>query len=227
MKPISIKEIREKEVRRLHKERRKLINKYWELGYKKIEKPIRNGWFKELVLLDKLERYKCKPEIEEIVKELKHTVWGSTKEKAQKRWNSEQSKYLIYRDIPTLSSKSYNKLSDKAKKHCTVFEYKCHKKILKRFYVRIPKHTYKVKFIRAYTTHSKIIDPEIESRLKLIRQQLEKNGWYEVANQNNSYKCKWHFAEKEKARNQFEKKLKRIKYFSLEEIENNLLWERN
>jgi hypothetical protein len=81
MKPISIKEIKEKEVRRLHKEWRELSRKAHDLGYKKIEKPIRNGWFKELVLLDKLERYKSKPQIEEIVEKLNRSVWGRTNSK--------------------------------------------------------------------------------------------------------------------------------------------------
>ena len=191
MKPISIKEIREKEVRRLQKERLQLWQEAHDLGYKKLEKPIRNGWFKELVLLDKLERYKCKPEIEEIAKKLDNQVWGRTKDEAQKRWDAQQSKHLIYRDVPTLSPKSYSKLSDKAKKHCTVFQYRCNKKWRKRYYVRIPKHTYKIKFVRAYTTHSKIIDPEIESKLDLIEQQFMKKGWIGIANRNNSWKNDW------------------------------------
>ena len=227
MKPISIKEIREKEVRRLHKEWRENWNKQRQLGYKKLEKPIRNGWFKELVLLDKLERYKCKPEIEEIAKKLTLSVWGRTKEIAQKKWDGQQSKHLIYRNIPTLSPKSYRKLSDKAKKHCTVFQYRCNKKWRKRYYVRIPKYTYKIKFVRAYTTHTKIIDPKLESRDDLIQQQLNKKGWYGIANQNNSCKCNWLLVEKEKAGKQIDEKLKRYKYFSLEEIENKILWERN
>jgi hypothetical protein len=134
---------------------------------------------------------------------------------------------LIYRDIPTLSPKSYNKLSDKAKKHCTVFEFKCNKKIQKRYYVRLPKHTYKIKFIRAYTTHSKIIDPEIESRDALIQQQLNKKGWYGIANQNSSWKNDWGVNPTKIDRIKTSRKLNKYKYFSLEEIENNLLWERN
>lgn len=227
MKPISIKEIREKKVRRLHKEWREISRKKHELGYKKIEKPIRNGWFKELVLLEKLERYKCQPEIEEIAKKLKISVWGRTKEQAQKKWDGEQSKSLIYRDIPTLSPKSYGKLSEKAKKHCTVFEFRCNKKTRKRYYVRIPKHTYKIKFIRAYTTHSKVIDPELESRDDLIQQQLQKNGWYEIANRDNSYKDNWGINPTKIDRIKTKRKLNKYNYFSFEEIENNLLWERN
>lgn len=222
MKPVSIKEIREKEVRRLYKEWSEINRKKRNLGYIKLEKPIRHGWFKELVLLNKLERYKCKPEIEEIAQELNHSVWGRTKEEAQKKWDNEQSNYLIYRDIPTLSPKSYNKLSEKAKKHCTIFEFKYYKKIRKRYYVRIPKHTYKIKFIRAYNTHSKIIDPALESKTDLIRQQFHKKGWYGIANHGYSWKDDWGINPTKIDRIQTKRKLNKYKNYSLEEIENNL-----
>ncbi len=228
MKPVSIKDYRKKEVRRLNKERRQLYQKHFDLGYRKLEKPIRHGWYKELVILPQIERYKFKPEIEEIVKKLDRYVWGRTKEEAQKKWDKLQSNHLIFRNIPTLSPKSYRKLSEKAKRHCTAFTFIVDKKRYHRYYVRIPKHAFKVKYKRAYTTHSKIIDPNIMERLDLIEQQLNKPGWYGVTPDGSfSYKCRWNVDNTKKKRKQTKSTLLKYKNASLREAQNELKWERN
>ena len=221
MKPVSIKEYRKKEVRKLYKEVRQLHQKHADLGYRKLEKPIRHGWYKELILLPQLERYKFKPEIEEIVTKLNRRIWGRTKEKVQEKWDRSQSNHLIYKNIPTLSPRSYRKLSEKAKRHCTPFVFIADKKRRQRYYVRIPKHAYRLKFTRAYTTHSKIIDPNIMERLDLIDQQLNKNGWYGVTpNGRFSYKCRWEVEDIKKDRKQTKSELKKYKYASLSEVQN-------
>jgi hypothetical protein len=224
MKPDSIKGIRRKEVRKLIKERQALYDQQRALGYRKLEKPIRHGWYIELKLLPQLDRYKCKPEIEEIVEKLNRHYWGRTKEAAQKKWDSAESVHLIYRDIPTLSPKTYNKLSDKAKKFCTPFSYRIRNGIRKRYYVRIPKHAHKIKFNRAYTTHSKIIDPSIEERLDIIEQQLLKQGWYGIIDSFFPYKNRWSVADNIKNRKQTNIQLRAYKYASLTEFKNDPKW---
>ena len=58
MKPKHVKGRRRKEARMLLKEQRLLHKKLWNLGYYELEKPIRHGWFKEVELTEKVERYK-------------------------------------------------------------------------------------------------------------------------------------------------------------------------
>lgn len=227
MKPVSIKGYRKKEVRKLFKEKRRLCQESWDLGYRKLDKPIRHGWYKEMALTPQLERYKCKPEIEEIAQKFSITIWGRTKEEAEKKWNDCRSKHLIYNGIPTLSPKSYRKLSEKAQRYCTVFFFKCEKKWRRRYYVRIPKLAYKIKFSRAYVTHSKIIDPAIEERLDLIEQQFLKAGWYEAASIHFSYRCRWQIDKIKKDRKNCRSTLRQYKNASLQEAENELIWERN
>lgn len=218
-KRTSVKEYRKKEVRRLLKESTLLYKKLRALGYRKLDKPIRHGWYKELQLTPQLERYKFKPEIEEIVRKLERKVWARTKEEAEKRWNDQVSKHMIYRNVPTLSPKSYRKLSEKAKRHCSVFVFYEKKKLRRRYYVKIPKQGYVIKFSRAYFTHSKIIDPAIIERLDLIDQQLIKKGWYGINNAIYSYKCRWETEDIIKDRKRNRTLLKKYKNTSLAEVE--------
>lgn len=218
MKPVSIKEYREKEVRKLRKELQGLYRRHIDLGYRELEKPIRHGWFMELTIRRNIERYKFKPEIEEIVEKLERSFWGRTKEEAQKSWHNAQSKYLIYKDVPTIGPKTYRKLSEKAKRHCTVFFYRIEKKWRRRYYVRIPKNVYRIRFRRAYVTHSKIIDPEIQRRIALIYQQMDKPGWYDIANRGNRYCDDWQTHPAKRDRKHIRGKLREHRYGSLEEI---------
>ncbi len=195
-----------------------MYKKRWDLGYKELEKPIRHGWFIQLTILRKIERYKFKPEIDEIVDKLETSIWGATKEKAQLKWNNARSKHLIYKDVPTISPKTYRKLSDKAKRHCTLFFYKEHKKWRRRYYVRIRKNVYKISFKRAYVTHSKIIDPNLEERLDVIHQQYLKDGWYGLSWAGEKYCPGWGACERKSERIETKRKLKRHQYTSLNEI---------
>ncbi len=225
MKPASIKEHRKKEVRSLLKESWSLYRKLKDLGYKKLEKPIRHGWYIELRLMPQLERYKCQPEIEEIVQKLNRSYWGKTKEQAQKRWDTAESEHLIYRGIPTLSHKSYSKLSEKAKRYCTAFFFKANKKTRRRYYVRIPKHAHKIKFKRAYTTHSKIIDPSIIERLDLIDQQLIKKGWYGISYTTRyGSSSRWEIDDTIKDRRKTRMSLGKFKHTSLNELIKEPKW---
>ncbi|MFT5819538.1 MAG: hypothetical protein ACI8ZM_000763 [Crocinitomix sp.] len=224
MKPASIKEYRKKEARLLLKERSLLYKKHRDLGYRELEKPIRHGWYIELKLLPQLERYKCQPQIEEIVEKLSRHYWGATKEEVQKKWNGAESKHLIYRGIPTLSHRSYSKLTEKAKRFCTAFFFKEDKKVRRRYYVRIPKHAHKIKFIRAYTTHSKIIDPLIEQRLDLIEQHLMKNGWFGIAYTSRFSRCRWQLDETIKDRRKTKVALEKYKHTTINELKNDPQW---
>ena len=177
MKPPHIKEQRQKEVRRL-------INRQWEiwkllreLGYIELEKPVRHGWYKEIIITRKVERYKNKATILELYDTIEKYYWGRTKEEAEKKWLNQTSKYLIHKGFPTLSKKQFNKLSYKAQCLCTAFQYRneC-KKLRVRFYIRIPKGAYKIKHARAYITHRKRIDPKLIREADFIDSQISKKA---------------------------------------------------
>lgn len=85
MKPIHLKSKRLKEVRGIWKRQREILKELRELGYKKLDKPIRNGWFKEIVITHKIELYKNQDAILEVYNKVEKMFWGRTKEEAQKK----------------------------------------------------------------------------------------------------------------------------------------------
>lgn len=180
MRPAHIKEQRQKEVRRIHKEQRVIWEVIRKLPLIKLEIPIRHGWYKEIVLTENLDRYKSHESVEEIFKILNTYFWGRTKKECEKHWDKQRSEYFIYREVPTISKKQFNKLSEKAQRLCTPFQYRECKKFKVRFYVRIPVNAYRVKFTRAYNTHQKLLDPNLESRLAVLEQRLLSPGLYEL-----------------------------------------------
>ena len=222
MKPPHIKEQRKKEVRKIYKRRRALWKEMRDLGYDKLDKPIRHGWVKEIIILRKVSRYKNEEAILEVFDKIEKSFWGRTKQEANQLWFDQVSKHLIYRDFPTLSKRQFNKLSEKAQNLCTPYRFKTwYKKWKIRFYIRIPKNAYKIKYTRAYITHRRRIDPELESEMALIEQQLLKPKYYnlDMVNFNRKYDYNWRHKEiltKEKLKTKHQ--LKKLKNFDLNDI---------
>ncbi|MFY0629676.1 MAG: hypothetical protein JXR05_04790 [Flavobacteriaceae bacterium] len=182
MKPPHIKAKKEKEFRKILKRLGELYQAKQDLGYIKLEQPIRHGWYKEVILTRSVEKYKNSEAIKEVYQKIKASFWGVTKEKAQLAWDEERSRYGLVKDKPTISPKSYRKLSDKAKDLCVVFKYKVkHQRKLKtRFYINFPKGCTKIKFTRAYITHRKRIDPTLESEFDFLQGTLLKPTLFEL-----------------------------------------------
>ncbi len=229
MKPKHIKEKREKEVRRLWKRRREIWQEMRALGYTKLKTPIRHGWFKEIIITHKIERYKNESAILEVYDKIEKLFWGRTKAEAQKKWEHQTSKHLIYKDFPTISKRQFNKLSFKAQCLCAPFYYRNERKELKlRFYIRIPKGTYRIKYTRAYITHSRRIDPLLESESALLEQQFLKNGYYEADQKQYNWRNYWDMEQREKERLKTQRILKSLKKYAIEDIlKENISWEIN
>lgn len=233
MKPDHIKDRRRKELRRIHKRYGELVDLNRELGYKKLEKPIRHGWFKEIVITPKVERYRNKKAIFELYEKVEKAYWGRTKEKAQKHWDAQTSDHLIHRGLPTLSKRQFNKLSPKAQALCTPFRYRTKRnKLRTRFYIRFPKGTYKIKFTRAYITHSKRIDPALESEWQILNQQLLKPGYFEANKGMFSYyrwdHKFWTSVKRKKEKRRLNDKIRSLKHHQIADlIKEEVKWEVN
>lgn len=191
------------------------------LGYIELTKPIRHGWFKAVVVTQKIERYKNKEALLEVYDEIEKHFWGRTKEEAHKQWLAQTSKYLIYKGLPTLSKKQFNKLSFKAQCLCTPYYYRdaCKKQRL-RFYIRMPKGTYRIAYKRAYVTHTKRIDPLLEREVDVLGQQLLKSGYYEAHQKLDNWKCYSNLARVKKEKLKTEKTLRNLKKYAIDDILN-------
>lgn len=219
MKPKHIKAQRQQEVRRIWKRIYEVSREQRALGYITLEKPIRHGWFKEIVVRQRVERYKNEAAILELLDMVEKSVWGKTKSDAEKTWQKQTSKYLIYKDFPTISKKQFNKLSVKAQYLCTPFHYRnSEKKLRLRFYIRIPKGAYRIKYTRAYITHLKRIDPQLESESALLTQQLLKNGYYEANEQRHQWKDYWRLPNRKKEKQQTERVLRKLRDYPIKDI---------
>lgn len=228
MRPAHIKEQREKEIRRIHKRQRAIWEEKAQLGYRKLEKPVRHGWYKEIVLTRKIERYKNQPHIEEVFNRLERSFWGRTKGECEKKWNDQVSKHMIVRGMPSLSKKQYNKLSEKAKRLCTPYQFIENKKRKVRYYVRLPKPAYQIKYARAYITHSKIIDPLLQSELALLEQTEEKREYYKANVKVFGWRSKdrWGVPKTKVERIQYKSALRVCRNVSCGSVTDEL-WERN
>lgn len=226
MRPLNIKAQREKEVRQIRKEQDLLLDEKYKLPLIKLEKPIRHGWYKEIVLTEKLDRYKSQKAVVEIFEVLNTYFWGRTKKECDKQWDDQRSKHFIYKDVPTISKKQFNKLSAKAQFLCTPFQYRECKKIKVRFYVRIPFNGYQIKYTRAYNTHRKLLDPNIESRLVELDNRLLSPGLFEVDRAGDTWKDYWQIAETKRSRIKSKQTLRKYKN-TCASITIDQLWERN
>ena len=228
MKPQNLKSERLKEVRRILKRQREIYKELRNLGYRKLEKPIRHGWFKEIVITQNVERYKNRAAIEELFNKVERAYWGRTKELAERKWGNRMSKHLIYKDFPTLSKKQFNKLSEPSKAMCTSFYYRNEAKKLKlRFYIRIPKGTYRIKFTRAYVTHSKRIDPNLLSEDSFLENKLLRSGYYEIIRKIYNWKY-YDETEVKRKRRKVKSQMKALKQHSIEKlIKEEISWERS
>jgi len=171
------------------------------------------------VITEKANRYKNKAVILEIYSKIERYYWGRTKEDAQKKWLNQTSKYLIYKEFPTLSKKQFNTLSFKAQCMCTAFQFRNDNKKLKvRFYVRIPKGAYRIKHARAYITHRKRIDPTLISEENFITSQLIKKGYYNIYEGMNPWKDDWNLTNYKQEKLKTKQHLKALKKYPLKDV---------
>lgn len=187
MRPVHIKERRQKEVRELRKRQRAIYEESRLLGYKELEKPIRHGWFKEIVLTEKLERYSCRPEVEKIHNVMDHQIWGRNKKECDEIWRKRVAGDLIVKDLPTFCKHEFNKLSSREQLLCVPYVYHLNRRYYTRFYLLFPRPGFQIKYTRAYVTHLKIIDPALETELALIDQHLFKSGYYQIDQSSGRY----------------------------------------
>ncbi|MFC5048598.1 hypothetical protein ACFSTE_08940 [Aquimarina hainanensis] len=229
MKPIAIKGQRLKEIYCIRRRLAQVYKEIYQLGYMPLEVPIRHGWFSELVLTTKLERYKNKEAILEVYQIIEKLYWGRTKEEATQKRLKESTKYMLHKNVTTISRRQYNQLSDAAKCLCIPFYYYTEqKKIRLRFYINFPSLVYRVKLTRAYVTHQKKINPALEAVCDLLEQQLLKNAYYALSQKGNAWKDRWGTPTSKKRRQDIKKGLKNLQRYTCKEIiDKEISWERN
>lgn len=228
MKPAHIKCQRLKEVRRIQHRIWDIQREKQALGYTKLKIPIRHGWYKELVITKRIARYKHQDAMLEIIAILEKHVWGRTKEEAETKWSERTSQHLIVKEIPTIRKRQFNKLSDVAKSLCVPFRFYVHKhKTKTRFYIKLPKGTYRIKYTRAYITHRRNIDPLLEQEQSYLEGLLLRSKYYEAEQKLNPWKTSWSYISRSQ-KAFINSKLKGLRNCEIQDIINEeLSWEKN
>lgn len=226
MKPAPIKSQRLKEVRAIYKRMHKIYKLQRELGYRELENPIRHGWYKEIVLSRRVERYKHKEVIQSIFERLNTSHWGRTKDLATKKWNAQVSDYLIVNDVPTISKKQFTKLTDQEQSLCVPFQFYTYRyKKVTRFYIKIPKGAYRIKFSRAHITHRKNIDPQLERESDFLNSKLRSRELFATDMKMSRYKDDWNQRDL-KSRSYIKQSLKRLSKNDIKDLINDhISWE--
>lgn len=186
---------RKHEVRKLRKELRDLYTASFNLGYIKLEKPIRHGWFKHLALRDDIARRKDASVFREILEVSGIDIWGLDKKYADKIWDKQSRKdnTIQFPGIRKLNQKNYNKLSEKAQKWYEGFDWYWTpaEGNVKRYYCRVPRYFFKITYTRAFITRKQIVDPKIDKRIAEIKGLLLSDRYYNYDQTNRRYRTKY------------------------------------
>lgn len=181
MRMLNKYEVRAKEVRELIQERDQLYEAKYSLGYVKLAKPIRHGWFKHLELRDDIIRRMDAHVFQEILDKCGYDLWANDKVQLEKVWVRfhNRNNQVSYPGIRKISARVYRKLSVKAKKWFVGFDWywSPNEGHVRRYYCRVPRYYFKIAYTKAYITKKQIIDPEIESRLKEIDEMLQNDEY--------------------------------------------------
>ena len=183
-------EQREILVRKIEHEIDRLCIASRNLGEVKLDKPIRDGWFKHLVLREDVARRKDADVYQEIIDVAGRWIWGSDKKVADKKWldTERKKKNWQWAGLAYITKDKYNVLSPKAKKFFVEYEWKWTpwQGSLKRYYCLVPQHYYVPSYTRSYITHRKIVDSELHQRIDELSNRLLSNELYVLSD--NVYK---------------------------------------
>ena len=175
-------ERREAQVRKIQKELIILQKAHFNLGEIPLPKPIRNGWYKHLVMRTDISRRKDAHIFQEILDVCARWVWGSDKKIADKMWahHIKHNRDWQWAGLAWITKDKYQLLSPRAKSYFVEYEWKWTpwQGSIKRYYCHAPKYYFVTTFEKAYITHIRVIDAELEKRIAELNNQLLSNELY-------------------------------------------------
>ncbi len=196
MKSFNSKEERRKVVRQIQKELRLLKRAKSELEPVPLEKPIRNGWYKHLILRDDIARRKDADLYQEILNVGAQWVWGNTKKAANKKWDRYviENKEWIWPGFACIDSDQHKSLPEKAKQLFYKYElsWSSWRGRSVRYYCLVPSYYFKIVYSKAYITHLQLIDSELQQRVDKLEANLVSNLLYSYSwNVNRGWMTSW------------------------------------
>ena len=166
------------------------------LGDVPLQKPIRNGWYKHLVMRTDISRRKDAHIFQEILDVCARWVWGSDKKMADKRWlhNIKHNRDWQWAGLAWITKDKYKLLSPKAKTYFVEYEWKWTpwQGSIKRYYCHVPKYYFVTAYEKAYITHRRVVDSQLERKIAELENQLLSNELYSYSwNATHYWMNKW------------------------------------
>jgi len=188
-------EYRKKEVKSIEKEINNLFNAQQNLGSYLLDKPVHKGCFKHLILRDDISRRKDAFIFQNIIDVAGVEVWGSNEKDADKSWmyQMKQNNNVYEPGLIKINDKEYEKLLPKAKQYFEGFEaawshWRGSEMI---YYSRVPRYYFTTGYTKAFITHRKIIDPELQEKMDELEALIMRSGYYQYSWNVGYYKDKW------------------------------------
>ncbi|UTW61960.1 hypothetical protein KFE98_18405 [bacterium SCSIO 12741] len=175
------------------KEQVRLNWEYRKLGYEPLENPVRHGWFKFLVLRDDIARRADATIFQEILDKCGYRIWAANKPLLHQYWEEYpmKNRNFLYPGIRKISPKTYRLLSEEAQKwfRKTVQSWSPWIGYRYQYHLLVPLYFFRPKMERAYITHRKVIDSDLDRRSDEIERLMLRPEYYDLSNYN--YKSWW------------------------------------
>jgi hypothetical protein len=201
MKPPDIADQRKSQVRKLKKEWVKLQTARRNLAKIPLDKPIRYGWYKQLVLREDVSRRIDAAVFQEILDMCGRHVWAKTRRLADERWEDlvrTRRRNWQWCGFARISKHRYNELSPGARKYFTAYEWKWTpwQGSIQRYYCHVPKCYFVLTYKKAYITHLQSVDSELDSKIASLENQMRQDefypySWWAANSWPNKFMRKW------------------------------------
>ncbi len=213
-------------VRSLEKELGEIYFQLMHLGYTTLEKPLRDGWYRTLVLRQDISRHKNAHVFQEILDNVGLKFWGREKkyaDRARKEYYRNNDHPYDRRDIRYINKKTFMSLSSAARKHFFLANIRINFKYNKVYICTLPKYYFVTAYERAYITKRKIIAPDLERRAKEIENVLLSPKFYTLSRYN-IYNYRFYYNPNKRRRRLTKTALRSLDFESLESIKNIECW---
>jgi len=215
---------REKEVLAIQRELRKLRNAKWNLGSYELPKPIRHGWYKHFRLRDDIARRRDAKVFQNVLDVAGMKIWGRDKKHMEKvwAWAMRRDPRVLVPGIYKLDKKRYRSLLPAAQKYFEGFElnWTYWRGSHMEYHCRVPSYFFVPTSTKAYITHRKIIDAQLEMEISELEGLLLLPKYYALDNY--SYRNHWRsFIGHKRDRRKVKMGLSKVSIENYEEI----IWE--
>lgn len=208
----NIIEKRIKKVKALERELDKIRIAEKNLGYVKLDKPLRDGWYRTFKLRDDIKKHKQLKVYQEILEATTTKIWGREKKYIDKKWKTYFTKSCFvyqYPGVKYLAQKEYSKLSSKARKYFVPIKIKFYYHYQKIYFCTLPRYYFVTNYERAYITSRNIISPILQSRRQEIMEILCNAELRKYSSYYN-YNHRYYFNPVRKRRRKEKKELRRV-----------------